>query len=159
MRLVTAVLKDKTFPDFWEQNDWKAWNYAAQKTATGRVKLPYQYIWTPRYVQRRRSSERKRSDWTSFTEREHVSPDRATWYATSLCFQEQNKLPLYHDTASLRVPTKVIRDIFTFTVSNTVRCSSSARRANAGNNICQFLRFFRRNMISLEYTIPLNNPI
>jgi hypothetical protein len=38
---------------------------------------------------------------------------------TPLCFQEQNKLPLYHDTAGLRVPTKVIRDFFTSTASNT----------------------------------------
>jgi hypothetical protein len=174
MRLVTAVLKHMTFPDISEQNDWMTRNYAApfesQETTTGRVKLqklalvaPYQCTWPPRFVQRRRFSERKRWDWTSFTERVHCSPDMATWYATSLCFQEQNKLPLYHDTVSLRVPTEAIRDFFTFTVSNTVRSSSSARRANVANNICQFLRVslgvFRRNMISLEYTIHLPNPV
>jgi hypothetical protein len=50
------------------------------------------------------------------------------------------------NTVSLHVPTKLVRDVSIFVVSNSVRCNFSARFSSFINSIRQSLDVFNRHI-------------
>jgi hypothetical protein len=56
------------------------------------------------------------------------------------------------DTVGIRVPTRQIRELYTFSMSSALRNSPSARCAIAAKEICRFLDIFGKNIVSFEDT-------
>jgi hypothetical protein len=59
------------------------------------------------------------------------------------------------DPIGIHVPTRQIREFSTFSVSSELRNSLSARCVIAANEICRFLDFFGKNIISFEDTFSI----
>jgi hypothetical protein len=53
------------------------------------------------------------------------------------------------DSLSVRIPTMIIRDYFTFMVNDNLKISPSARCISAANAICKAIDNFNENYISL----------
>jgi hypothetical protein len=54
------------------------------------------------------------------------------------------------DTVGMRLPTRQIREFYTFSVSSALRNSPSARRVIATNEICRLLDIFGKNIVSFS---------
>jgi hypothetical protein len=59
-------------------------------------------------------------------------------------------IPPYKDTAVIRVPTRQIREFYTFNVSSALRNSPSARCGIAANEICRFFYIFGKKLSPLR---------
>jgi hypothetical protein len=56
------------------------------------------------------------------------------------------------DTVGVRVPTRQIREFYTFSMSSALRNSPSARCVIAASGICRFLDISGKNIVSFEDT-------
>jgi hypothetical protein len=54
------------------------------------------------------------------------------------------------DTVGICMPTRQIREFYTFSVSSVLKHSLSARYVIAANHICRFLDFFSKSNVSFE---------
>jgi hypothetical protein len=54
------------------------------------------------------------------------------------------------ETVGIRVPTRQLRELYSFSVSSALRNSPSARCVIAANEICRFLDIFGKNIVSFE---------
>jgi hypothetical protein len=59
------------------------------------------------------------------------------------------------DTVGIRVPTRQRKEFSTFSVSNALRHSTSARCVIAANEICRFLDIFGKTIVSFEDTFSI----
>jgi hypothetical protein len=59
------------------------------------------------------------------------------------------------DTVGIRVPTRQIREFYTFSVSSALSNSPSARCVIAANEICRFLDIFWQKVVSFEDTFSI----
>jgi hypothetical protein len=132
--------KYKTLPGFTEQNDWMTQSYAAT-AETGTDGASWHLV--PRKGD---DSAKGRGEIGHPLLLENILVQTRQPDTLLLC-DFTNKI---NSPVSLRVSTKVIRDLFTSTASNTARSSCQARCANTAVNIFVF---------SPGYTIPLHNPV
>jgi hypothetical protein len=56
------------------------------------------------------------------------------------------------DTVGIHVPTRQIREFYTFSVNSALRHSPSAKCVIAANDICRYLDVFSRKNVAIEYT-------